>query len=298
MPELPDVAVYIERLQAFILSRPLERVRISSPFLLRSVSPQLREVEGRRVIQLRRLGKRIVIGLEEELFLVLHLMIAGRLRWRNKGAKIPSRWGLAAFDFPNGTVMFTEAGSKKRAALFLVQGEQAVMGHDPGGLEVLEADLPSFQQALVEGNHTLKRVLTDPRIFSGIGNAYSDEILHSAGLSPLKRTLQLKTEETERLYHASRAVLLQWIDRLREQVGEGFPEKVTGFRPGMAVHGRYGRPCPVCRSPVQRIVYAENESNYCPRCQTNGRILADRVLSRLLRDDWPRTVDELEDVPE
>ncbi|HVS09476.1 MAG TPA: DNA-formamidopyrimidine glycosylase family protein [Planctomycetota bacterium] len=294
MPELPDVTVYLEALEGRVLGRRLERVRLASPFLLRSVEPPLSEVEGKRTIELRRLGKRIVLGLEDELFLVLHLMIAGRLRWRQRGAALPGRRGLAAFDFEAGTLLLTEAGTKKRASLHVVRGEADLARHDPGGLEVLESDLDAFRRALQAENHTLKRALTDPRLFSGIGNAYSDEILHAARLSPLAMTLRLSDEEIARLHAAMRSTLELWIDRLRRETGAGFPEKVTAFRAGMAVHGRFREPCPTCGSPVQRIVYAENETNYCARCQTGGKLLADRALSRLLKDDWPRTIEELE----
>jgi formamidopyrimidine-DNA glycosylase len=295
MPELPDVVVYIEALQARVLGATLERLRIASPFLLRSVDPPPAAVTGRRVIGLRRIGKRLVIALEDELFVVLHLMIAGRLHWKPAGAKVPGKIGLAAFDFSSGTVILTEAGTKRRAALHLVRGEAALGEHDPGGLEVLDADLPAFRAALAGENHTLKRALTDPGIFSGIGNAYSDEILHRARLSPVKQTRQLTDVETERLFEATRAVLLDWCERLRSEAGHDFPEGVTAFREGMAVHGRYGKPCPVCASPVQRIVFADNETNYCAVCQTGGRLLADRALSRLLKQDWPRTLEELEE---
>jgi formamidopyrimidine-DNA glycosylase len=295
MPELPDVTVYIERLRAFIGGQVLERVRFASPFVLRSADPPIRDAEGKRIIELRRIGKRIAIELEENLFLVIHLMIAGRLRWGDRGAKIPGRVGLAAFDFPAGSLLFTEASSKKRASIHLVRGEASLREFDRGGLEVLDSDLLSFQAALARENHTLKRALTDPRLFSGIGNAYSDELLHRARLSPVKLTAQLSREETARLYEATRETLRDWTDRLRKEVGEGFPEKVTAFREGMAVHGRYGKPCPVCGARIQRIVYAENETNYCPRCQTGGKLLADRALSRLLKTDWPRTAEELEE---
>jgi len=296
MPELPDVVVYIESLQSRVVGKLLQRIRLASPFLLRSVQPTIRDVENTRVLGLRRLGKRIVFCLERELFLILHLMIAGRLHWKPAGSRIPGKLGLAAFDFPDGTLTLTEAGTKKRAALHIARGENTLLRHDPGGLEVLEAAAGEFRAALTRENHTLKRALTDPRIFSGIGNAYSDEILHRAQLSPLKRTDQLREDEIARLHRAARQTLVEWTQRLREEAGERFPEKVTAFREGMAVHGRYRLPCPVCGSPVQRIVYAENETNYCPPCQTGGRLLADRSLSRLLRDDWPRTLEELEEV--
>jgi formamidopyrimidine-DNA glycosylase len=297
MPELPDIVVYIECLRPRILGQRLEKVRLLNPFLLRSVEPSQREAEHRAVIALRRLGKRIVIGVEGELFLVLHLMIAGRLHWKKSGARPPGKIGLAAFDFGSGTLLLTEAGSKRRASLHLVRGEAELAKHNPGGLEVLDADFATFRAALVRENHTLKRSLTDPRLFSGIGNAYSDEILHRARLSPLALTLKLTGEECVRLFEATRVTLLDWLERLRRDAGDGFPEKVTAFRPDMAVHGRFGKPCPDCGAPVQRIVYAENETNYCPRCQTGGKVLADRSLSRLLKDDWPRTMEELENAP-
>jgi formamidopyrimidine-DNA glycosylase len=295
MPELPDVVVYIECLRPRVVGQPLEKVRLASPFLLRSVDPPLEQAEGKHVRGLRRLGKRIVFELDEELFLVLHLMIAGRLHWKAKGAKPPGKIGLAAFDFPNGTLTLTEASTKKRASLHLVRGEGQLAQHQPGGLEVLDADLPAFRAALARENHTLKRALTDPHLFSGIGNAYSDEILHRAQLSPLAWTRRLSDEESTRLFEATQATLREWVERLRAEAGDGFPEKVTAFRPGMAVHGRFGQPCPDCGTAVQRIIYAENETNYCPRCQTNGKVLADRSLSRLLKDDWPRSVEELEE---
>ncbi|MGH7335305.1 MAG: Fpg/Nei family DNA glycosylase [Candidatus Rokuibacteriota bacterium] len=295
MPELPDVVGYIEALEKRIVGARLTRVRLASPFLLRSFDPPLRVAEGRSVLRLGRLGKRIVVALEGDLFLVLHLMIAGRLHWREPGARIPGKVGLAAFDFLAGTLTLTEAGSKKRAALHLVRGAEGLRELDPGGLEVLAADLPAFREALTRESHTLKRALTDPRLFSGIGNAYADEILHRARLSPVKLTRQLDEEETARLLAATRSTLQDWIAKLRQATGEGFPEKVTAFRPGMAVHGRFGQPCPVCGSSVQRIVHAENETNYCAQCQTGGRLLADRALSRLLHADWPRTVEELEE---
>ncbi len=294
MPELPDVEVYIRSLRRFCLGQPLRTVRIRNPFLLRSVEPPLETVLGKTVVEVRRLGKRIVIGLQSDLFLVIHLMIAGRLRWAKPGAGIPGRYGLAAFDFPNGALLFTEAGSKRRASLHVVRGLEALSEHDPGGLETLEASLVEFSERLAETSHTLKRALTDPRLFSGIGNAYSDEILHRAQLSPFRRTTQLSPDEVERLFNAIRQTLIEWTDRLDRETGERFPNKVTAFREGMAVHGRYGHPCPVCGSKVQRIVYAENEANYCAQCQTGGRLLADRALSRLLREDWPKTLDELE----
>ena len=293
MPELPDIVVYIEALDRRILGRRLERVRISSPFLLRTAVPPITAVEGKQVTALRRLGKRIVIGLEDDLFLVLHLMVAGRLRWLGPKDKPPGRITLALFDFDSGTLAFTEAGTKRRASLHVVQGEAALRQFDMGGLEVLQADLASFARRLKSENHTLKRALTDPRIFSGIGNAYSDEILHRAGLSPVALSANLDTEEISRLFDATRSVLTDWTDRLRGEAVEKFPEKVTAFREGMAVHGRFGQPCPVCGAPVQRIVHAENETNYCARCQTGGKLLADRALSRLLHKSWPRNLDEL-----
>jgi formamidopyrimidine-DNA glycosylase len=294
LPELPDLTVYLECLEARIQDRTLERVRVGGPAWLRSVDPPLAELEGRTVRGLRRLGKRVVIEVDGTLFLVLHLMITGRLRWKARGAKIPARVGLGGFDFPNGTLLVTEAGPKRRATLQAVRGEEELRRHDPGGLDVLEADLSSFQRAVTRENHTLKRTLTDPRLLSGIGNAYSDEILHRARLSPVKRSQQLTGAEIGRLYEAARDTLREWIERLRLETGDGFPEKVTAFREGMAVHGRYRKPCPVCDSPVQRIAYAGNETNYCATCQTGGKLLADRALSRLLRSDWPRTLEELE----
>ena len=294
MPELPDVVVYIERLVPHLVGQPLRRVRLASPFLLRSVEPALSALEGKTVLGVSRLGKRIVVELEDELFLVVHLMIAGRLHWRPPAARLARRVDLAAFDFPSGTLVLTEAGTQKRAALHVVRGAAALRAHDPGGLEVLDADLPAFRATLLRENHTLKRALTDARLFSGIGNAYGDEILHRARLSPVKLTRQLGDEEITRLYDAIRATLREWTERLRDEVGAGFPERVTAFRPAMAVHGRYRQPCPVCGAPVQRIVHAGNETNYCPRCQTGGTLLADRALSRLLKEDWPRRLEELE----
>ncbi len=298
MPELPDVILYIEALESRIVSQPLQRVRLASPFLVRSVDPPIGEAEGKKVLGLRRFGKRIVLVLEGELFLVFHLMIAGRLRWKSAGAKIPGKLGLAAFDFPSGTLLLTEASSRKRASLFLVRGEDALHEHDPGGIEVFEMDLATFRDLLTRENHTLKRALTDPRLFSGIGNAYSDEILYGARLSPIKLTQKLGDDEIAGLYDSTRRTLREWIEKLRREMGEGFPEKVTAYRQGMAVHGRYRKPCPECGSPVQRIVYAENETNYCTRCQTGGRLMADRALSRLLKKDWPRTIEELEEMRE
>jgi formamidopyrimidine-DNA glycosylase len=289
VPELPNVEVYLAALRPRVLGQPVERLRLASPFVLRSVDPPPDVLVGRPVQGLRRLGKRVVLGFPDALFLVFHLMIAGRLHWRPRGAKVPGRVGLAAVDFASGTLLLTEAGTRKRAALHVVRGEAALAAQDPGGLEVLAADLPAFRAALTRENHTLKRVLTDPRVFSGIGNAFSDEILHRAGLSPVRMSQQLGDAEVARLYEAIRTVLPEWIDRLTRETGDGFPEHVTAFHPAMAVHGKYGRPCPVCGAPVQRIVHAENETNYCPRCQTGGRLLADRALSRLLKADWPRT---------
>jgi formamidopyrimidine-DNA glycosylase len=294
VPELPDILLYLDALKPRVLGRPLERVRLANPFLLRSVDPPLRTAEGQQVVSLRRLGKRIVFGLDGDLFLVLHLMIAGRLRWRDRGAPVPGKVGLAAFDFPNGSLVLTEAGSTRQASLALVRGESALAAHNPGGLEVLDTDLPAFAQALTRENHTLKRALTDPHLFSGIGNAYSDEILHAAQLSPMKLTHSLTDSEIARLHTATRETLTQWTERLQVEAAGAFPEKVTAFREGMAVHGRYGKPCPACGSPVQRIVYARNEANYCSRCQTAGRLLSDRALARLLKDDWPRTLEDLE----
>jgi formamidopyrimidine-DNA glycosylase len=296
MPELPDVEVYIAALTSRVVRERLGRVRVKSPFLLRSVEPPLTAVMGRKVTGLRRLGKRIVFGFEDELFLVLHLMIAGRLHWKPSGTRIQGKVGLAAFDFPRGTLTLTEASTRKRAALHVVRGEAALAAHDPGGIEVLDADLAAFRAALGRERHTLKRTLTDPRIFSGIGNAYSDEILHRARLSPVRMSNQLDAAESARLWEATRTTLTDWTQRLRREAGDDFPEGVTAFRPDMAVHGRYRQPCPDCGTPVQRIRYAESETNYCPRCQTDGVVLADRSLSRLLRDDWPRRIEELEEL--
>jgi formamidopyrimidine-DNA glycosylase len=293
MPELPDVVVYTESLEARIAGQRLERVRLLNLFLLRTALPPITDAEGKRVTGVRRLGKRIVIALEDELFLVLHLMIAGRLRWLTHGAKPPARITLAVLEFSSGALAFTEAGTKRRASLHLVCGEAALAAFDMGGLEPTGSDLGSFRERLMRENHTLKRALTDPRLFSGIGNAYSDEILHRARLSPIALTHKLAPAEAERLHAATRAVLGEWTERLRAQAAGGFPEKVTAFRPEMAVHGRFGAPCPVCGAPVQRIVYAENETNYCAPCQTGGTILADRALSRLLKASWPRSIDEL-----
>jgi formamidopyrimidine-DNA glycosylase len=294
MPELPDIDVYIEALGARIIGHRLEHVTALNPFLLRTAAPPLPSADGRRVVGLRRIGKRIAIGLEGDLWLVLHLMIAGRLHWYPRTGRARQRPPLARFEFETGTLTLTEAGTKRRASLHVLAGDPELFRVDPGGLELLGAERASFGARLRTENHTLKRALTDPRLFSGIGNAYSDEILHRAGLSPLAMTQRLNDEEITRLFDATRSTLLEWRDRLRAQAGGEFPEGVTAFRAGMAVHGRYGKPCPACHTPVQRIRYAENETNYCPRCQTGGRVLADRALSRLLKDDWPRTVDELE----
>jgi formamidopyrimidine-DNA glycosylase len=296
MPELPDVTVYIEALAERVLNHPILKIRLASPFILRSFEPPISAVEGKKVEALRRLGKRIVFEVEDDLFLIVHLMIAGRFRWKPKGAKIARKYGQAALDFPNGTLLLTEAGTKKRASLHLVQGEASLREHDPGGMEVFDATLDQFRAALTSENHTLKRSLTDPHVFSGIGNAYSDEILHRARLSPIRLTKQMTEMEIARLYQAIRDSLEDWIERLRKERRGGFPEKVTAFRPDMAVHGKYGKPCPVCGSPVQRIVHAENETNYCATCQTGGKLLADRSLSRLLKDDWPRTLEDLEEI--
>jgi formamidopyrimidine-DNA glycosylase len=300
MPELPDIVTYIDALRPRVLGQPLQRARLASPFLLRTVDPPIAAAEGKQVEDIRRLGKRIVLCLSDDLFLVSHLMIAGRLRWARRGAKPPGRIGLAAFDFPTGTLLMTEASPKKRASLHLVRGAAALAAQDPGGIEVLDADEPVFRAALLYGNHTLKRALTDPHLFSGIGNAYSDEILHAARLSPVKQTGKLTDAEIARLYTATQETLRRWIGILRAQFRDHFPGpgEVTAFRDGFAVHGRYRQPCPDCRSPVQRIRYAENETNYCAVCQTTGRLLADRSLSRLLKDDWPRSLEELEQLKE
>jgi formamidopyrimidine-DNA glycosylase len=295
VPELPDVVVYLEALRPRVLGQPLRRVRLVSPFLLRTADPPIDQLSGRAVRELRRLGKRLVFGFDDELYLVLHLMIAGRLHWKPPGAKLAGKIALAAFDFPDGTLTLTEAGTKRRASLHLVRGEAALARHDPGGLEVLDATFDQFASALRRENHTLKRSLTDPRLFSGIGNAYGDEILFAAKLSPLALTQKLNNDDMRRLHQATLTVLTDWLNRLRADAGDGFPEKVTAFRPGMAVHGRYRRPCPACGAAVQRIAYADHETNYCPHCQTGGKVLADRSLSRLLKDDWPRSVDELEE---
>jgi formamidopyrimidine-DNA glycosylase len=295
VPEYPDVTVYLEALATRVLGQPLEGVRVRGPALVRTADPPLREATGKRVTALRRQGKRLVFVLEGDLFLVLHLMIAGRLHWRPRGAPVPGRVGLAAFDFPGGTLVLTEASPKKRAQLWLLRGEEAVRALDRGGIDPMESTLAQFAAALRSENHTLKRALTDPRLFSGIGNAYSDEILHAARLSPVALSQRLDDDETRRLYESTRDVLRTWTDRLRAEAGSGFPEKVTAFRERMAVHGRYRKPCPDCGSPVQRIVHADNETNYCPTCQTGGRLLADRSLSRLLKEDWPRSLEEMEE---
>ncbi|MGA2133478.1 MAG: DNA-formamidopyrimidine glycosylase family protein [Bryobacteraceae bacterium] len=294
MPELPDIAAYLEALEPRVMGQTLQRVRLGNPFLLRTMEPAPAEAEGRTVSGLRRVGKRIAIGVEGDIWLVLHLMIAGRLHWRAAGAKLGGRQNLAALDFADGTLTLTEAGSKRRASLHVVRGEEGLRGLDPGGIDVFAADLGAFREVLTAENHTLKRALTDPRTFSGIGNAYSDEILHAARLSPIAQTQKLTAEEMARLYAATRDTLRLWLDRLRAEARGKFPEKVTAFRDGMAVHGRYGQPCPRCGEPVQRIRYADNETDYCARCQTGGKVLADRGLSRLLGKDWPRTLEELE----
>jgi formamidopyrimidine-DNA glycosylase len=294
MPELPDLTVYLDALERRVLGRGLRGLRLGSPFVLRSVDPAPAEIAGRKVVGLRRLGKRLVLELEGDLFVVVHLMIAGRLKWAANGAKLPGKIGLAALDFEEGSVLLTEASPKKRASIHLVRGEAGLLPFQRGGIEPLSAPLPEFAAALRREVHTLKRTLTDPDLFAGIGNAYSDEILHRARLSPTQRTDHLDDEEVERLYGATQQVLTEWVARLREETGTGWPEKVTAFRPQMAVHGRFGLPCPVCGTKVQRIRYADNECNYCPRCQTEGRLLADRGLSRLLGKDWPKRIEELE----
>ena len=295
MPELPDIALYLDALAPRVVGKQVERLRIASPFLLRTADPPVADLVGRTIRDVRRLGKRIVLALEDDYFVVLHLMIAGRLHWKSAGAPIPRRAGLAAFDFPNGTVLLTEAGTKHRASLHILRGAAALAAHDPGGLDVLAATLEQFRSALTRESHTLKRALTDPRLLDSIGNAYSDEILHAARLSPLRLTDQITPEESERLFHAARDTLTSWMARLRAETGDAFPEKVTAFRDGMAVHGRFRKACPVCGSPVQRIRYAKNEMNYCATCQTGGRLLADRSLSRLLKQDWPRSLEEWEE---
>ena len=294
MPELPDIVVYLERLDALIARQPLEHIHILNPFVLRSVAPAPSALTGRAITGSRRIGKRVVLDVEGDTFIVMHLMIAGRLKWRDPGGKLPRGHTLAAFDFPNGRLLLTEAGSSRRASIHIVEGNAALAQFDRGGIEPLDASLDEFAERLRMENHTLKRSLTDPRLFSGIGNAYSDEILHRARLSPIAHSCKLTDTEVARLHGATRETLLLWTDRLREEVGDGFPEKVTAFREGMAVHGRFGQPCPDCNAPVQRIRYASNETNYCARCQTDGRLLADRALSRLLGKDWPRSIDDVE----
>jgi formamidopyrimidine-DNA glycosylase len=294
VPELPDIAAYMHALEPRILNQPLERVRLASPFLLRTIDPPFSAVQGRAVRALRRIGKRIAIGLEGDYWLVLHLMIAGRLHWKPAGVRLAGRQNLAAFDFPHGSLTLTEAGTKRRASMHVVYGEEALHALNPGGIDVLTADVNSFRAALTAENHTLKRALTDPRILDGVGNAYSDEILHAARLSPLAQTSKLRDEEWDRLFSAARETLQSWVDRLEREAEHDFPERVTAFRPGMAVHGRYGKPCPRCGEKILRIRYADNETNYCANCQTGGKVLADRGLSRLLGSDWPRTLEELE----
>jgi formamidopyrimidine-DNA glycosylase len=294
VPELPDVELYLSALRPRVIGRAIEQVRVASPFFVRTYDPPLSAITGHEIVSLSRVGKRLVFALDADLFVVVHLMIAGRLRWRDRGVAIPAKLGLAAFDFADAALLFTEAGSRKQASLHVVGGMAAVEAMDPGGVEVDALSAEAFAAALRAGNHTLKRMLTDPHVFSGIGNAYSDEILHAARLSPVKLTRSLTDEEMTRLFDSTRTVLREWTTRLQDETGEAFPEKVTAFRPGMAVHGRYGKPCPRCGAPVQRIVYARNEANYCAACQTDGRLLADRALSRLLREDWPKTLEEAE----
>ena len=294
MPELPDIELYLNALAPRVLHQPLERLRIGNPFIVRTIEPPVATIEGQPVVGLRRIGKRIVFAMEGGVFLVLHLMIAGRLRWRDRGADIPGKVGLAAFDFPAGTAILTEQGAKRQASIHLVSGEANLTAFDPGGLEVLDSDVPQFAERLTRENHTLKRALTDPHILSGIGNAYSDEILHAARMSPLTLTSTLGDADIVRLHEATVRTLQHWIQRLRDETGDAFPEKVTAFREGMAAHGRYRKPCPVCGAPIQRIVYARNEANYCATCQTGGRLLSDRALSRLLKQDWPKTLDDME----
>ncbi len=294
MPELPDIVTYLRALEPRVVGQPLEALRLASPFVLRSVDPPVKEVVGKRVLSLSRIGKRIVFALEDELFVVVHLMVSGRFQWKKRGDKVPGKIGLGAFDFPTGTLIFTEASTKKRASIHLVRGREALAAFSRGGVEPLEVDLPTFREALLRERHTLKRALTDPRLFSGIGNAYSDEILHAAQLSPVTRSDRLTEEQIARLYTTTQRLLNEWTDRLSKEAEKEFPTKVTAFRPEMAVHGKFDQPCPVCGTKVQRIVYAENESNYCPRCQTGGKLLADRSLSRLLKDNWPKTIEELE----
>jgi len=296
VPELPDITVYLEALERRILGQPMKRARIASPFLLRTAVPPLARIDGHKVVALRRIGKRIVFGFDNDLWLVLHLMIAGRLHWRDADARVSPKFNLAAFDFPNGTLLLVEAGTKKRASLHLIEGEDRLRELDPGGIDVMSCSVEEFSEALTRNQHTLKRALTDPRLFSGIGNAYSDEILHAARLSPIKLTGKLSPAEIERLYHTTRESLAGWTDRLRRQTGDDFPANVTAFRPEMAVHGKFRQPCPVCGAPIQRIRYADNETNYCAVCQTGGKLLADRSLSLLLKKDWPRTLEELEEL--
>jgi formamidopyrimidine-DNA glycosylase len=293
MPELPDITVYIEALNQRVVGNRLDKVRVRNPFVVRTFDPPLDSLEGKTIRELRRLGKRIVFGFDGDLWMVMHLMIAGRLHWKEPNAKLPGKYALAAFDFPDGTLLFTEAGSKHRASLHVVRGDEGLKAHQPGGLDVFASSLAEFGAALRRENHTLKRTLTDPHIFDGIGNAYSDEILHRARLSPFLQSQKMNDEDVAKLFEATKVVLQEWIERLRAEAGDRFPEKVTAFRPDMAVHGKFGKPCPVCGAKVQRIRYADNETNYCPGCQTEGRILADRSLSRLLRDDWPKHMDDL-----
>lgn len=295
LPEYPDIIIYIERLKALLQGQPLQNVRIMSPFLLRTFDPRINSINGKIILDFERIGKQIVFVFEDELFLVLHLMIAGRLHWREKGFKIPAKIGLAAFDFPNGTLLLTEAGTKKRASLHLIKGELELSTFDQGGLEIFDASLLDFKRRLLRENHTLKRALTDPRLFSGIGNAYSDEILHRAKLSPVQLTQKMTDEQIDKLFQAIKETLTEWTERFRSETGDGFPEKVTAFRSEMAVHGRFGKACPTCGTTVQRIRYADNETNYCPKCQTGGKLLADRSLSRLLKSDWPKNLEELEE---
>lgn len=296
MPELPDITIYIEALEARLLGQRLEKIRLGNPFLLRSFEPPIRAADGKKIVGFERIGKRIVFDLEDDLFLVFHLMITGRFHWKKRGVAVPRKYGHAAFDFPMATLLLTEMGTKKRASLHLVRGREHLAEHDPHGLEIFDADLSSFRAAPTRENHTLKRTLTDPHVFSGIGNAYSDEILHRAKLSPIKQTKQLSEGDIEILFHATKSCLSEWIERLRKDTGKNFPERVTAFLDDMAVHGKFRKPCPVCGAPVQRIVYAENETNYCAKCQTGGKLLADRSLSRLLKDDWPRSLEELEEI--
>jgi formamidopyrimidine-DNA glycosylase len=294
MPELPDVELYLHALRPRVVGARIERVRVGNPFVVRTYDPPISAIEGASILSVQRLGKRLVFAFEDDLFMIVHLMIAGRFRWRERGAAIPGKVGLMAFDFVSGTLIFTEAGSKRQASIHVVRGASSLRAHDPGGLEVLDTDFDTFKARLTAENHTLKRALTDPHIFSGIGNAYSDEILHAARLSPMKLTSSLPDEDIDRLFHATRETLQIWVSRLREESGDDFPDRVTAFRAEMAVHGKYGKPCPVCGAPVQRIVYARNEANYCSRCQTGGRLLSDRALSRLLGQDWPKTLEEME----